>query len=129
MQTEFAAAHALRIAGRREPVHGHNWRVTLTARGPTLDADGLLCDFHDLERALHESVARFRNADLNATPPFESGLNPSAENVARHIAERIAPALPPGVRVACVRVTEAPGCEASYTPEPAGITGAPGGTR
>lgn len=117
MQTEFAAAHALTIAGKREPVHGHNWRVTITARGPVLDADGLLCDFHALERALREAVARFRNADLNAEPPFAAGVNPSAENVAKHVAERVAPALPRGVWVACVRVTEAPGCEAAYEPD------------
>ncbi len=123
VETEFSAAHALLIDGRREPLHGHNWHVTATVAGPDLDRDGLLCDFHAVERALREITARFQNANLNDLPPFAAGLNPSAENVARHIAERLA-ALPVGARLESVRVTEARGCAATYRPAEQ-----PGGTR
>lgn len=122
VQTEFAAAHALSIGGKREPVHGHNWHVTVTIAGPRLDGDGLLCDFHAVERALREITGPMNNRDLNQLAPFSGpkGTNPSAENVARHIAERLAAALelPAGARVARVRVTEAPGCAAAYFPPP-----------
>lgn len=121
VNAEFCAAHAIVIAGRREPVHGHNWRVTLTVAGPTLDGDGLLCDFHEVEAALRQAVAPLDNADLNAAGPFDR-LNPTAEHVARHLAERVSAALtgrlPPGARVASCRVTEAPGCAATYRPDP-----------
>ncbi|QYU66529.1 6-carboxytetrahydropterin synthase [Leptolyngbya sp. 15MV] len=50
VQAEFSAAHAIRIAGIVEPLHGHNWHVTATVVGPELDADGLLCDFHTIEQ-------------------------------------------------------------------------------
>jgi len=117
VQAEFCAAHAITSAGAREPVHGHNWRVTLTIAGPTLDADGLLCDFHAVEAALAETIAPLANADLNATPPFDR-VNPTAEHVARHIAQRagalLAPKLASGARVAACTVTEAPGCAATY---------------
>jgi 6-pyruvoyltetrahydropterin/6-carboxytetrahydropterin synthase len=117
VQTEFCAAHALVIAGQKEPVHGHNWRVTATLAGKTLDPDGLLCDFHQVEAALAEVIAPFNNADLNQTPPF-TDVNPSAENVAKHIAValsgRLAPLLAGRADVRSVRVTEAPGCSTTY---------------
>jgi 6-pyruvoyltetrahydropterin/6-carboxytetrahydropterin synthase len=119
IQAEFSAAHALVIAGQREPVHGHNWHVTAVVAGPKLDADGLLCDFHAVERALAEVIAPFRNADLNKVAPF-TDVNPSAEHVALHIAQalasRLTGVLPPGAAIASVRVTEATGCAATYRP-------------
>lgn len=125
VQSEFAAAHAITIAGVREPIHGHNWRVEVTLAGPTLDADGLLCDFHTVQGALREIIAPFHNRNLNDVTPFADaggrrGLNPSAENVARHIAdemhERVGMALAPAAWIARVSVTEAPGCLATYRP-------------
>jgi 6-pyruvoyltetrahydropterin/6-carboxytetrahydropterin synthase len=121
VQTEFSAAHAILIAGQREPLHGHNWLVTVTLAGPRLGPDGLLCDFHLVETALRELAARFHNRALNDLPPFSGHLNPTAENVARYIADELSRALngrlPEGVRLASVRVTEAPGCAATYRPQ------------
>jgi len=113
---EFCAAHAIRIGDHLEPVHGHNWRVILTVAGATLDTNGVVCDFHLLERALDAVIRPFHNADLNAMPPFHS-LNPTAENVARFIADAVTKALPRGVRLRSVAVTEAPGCVATYRPD------------
>ena len=107
IQREFCAAHAITIAGVREPVHGHNWRLTVTVRGERLDADGLLCDFHELERMVEAVIGPFDNCDLNSAPPFDE-INPTAEHVARHVAEALAARLPSGVSVAAVAITEAP---------------------
>ncbi|HBS28686.1 MAG TPA: 6-carboxytetrahydropterin synthase QueD, partial [Phycisphaerales bacterium] len=71
-----------------EPLHGHDWRVTVTVAGETLDDDGLLCDFHTIEEALEDIVRPFHNRNLNEVAPFDR-LNPSAELVAKHIAERL----------------------------------------
>ncbi len=109
----FSAAHALLINGQRESLHGHNWRVRLIVEGPELDADGLLCDFHLLERELDGIIRKWDNQNLNQTPPFDR-VNPTAELVARTIADAIIPKLPPSVLLNCVRVTEAPGCEAVW---------------
>lgn len=119
VEAVFAAAHALSIAGERETVHGHNWHVTVTVSGQALDADGLLCDFHTIESTLRELTGRFHNRDLNELPPFRDGLNPSAENVAKVLAEELANAidLAPHAAVSAVRVTEAPGCAATYRPQ------------
>jgi len=119
VESEFCAAHALSISGVREAVHGHNWRVTVTIAGDALDPDGLLCDFHTVQDVLADVLDPFQNADLNKTPPFDA-LNPSAEHVARHIAEALAErldaALAPNAAVSAVRVTEAPGCATTYRP-------------
>jgi len=124
IERTFSAAHALLIRGVREPVHGHDWRLAVVVAGRSLDEDELLVDFHALEAAVDAIIAPFRNADLNAVAPFDR-VNPSAEAVARHVADRIAAALPDlggaaGLAVAEVRVGEAPGCTATVRPDGAG---------
>jgi 6-pyruvoyltetrahydropterin/6-carboxytetrahydropterin synthase len=123
VESEFCAAHAILIAGVREPNHGHNWRVTVTVRGESLDGEGLLCDFHAVESVLSEVIRPFQNSDLNQTPPF-TDVNPTAEHVARHIGvemnQRLRTSFARGASVYSVRVTEARGCAATYyaRPEP-----------
>lgn len=121
METSFSAAHALTIAGEREPIHGHNWRVRATVQCDALDADGLVCDFHTLAESLRSIVAPFHNANLNDIAPFTS-VNPSAERVAEHIANALRRTHADlnnnrSVRLTRVSVTEAPGCQASYIPD------------
>lgn len=124
VEAEFCAAHSLSVRGTPEPLHGHNWHVTAVVAGPRLDADGLVCDFHLVEEALRAILAPWHNRNLNEIPPFRAAgpvvHNPSAENVAAHIADelfrRLAGSLPRGAYVASVRVTEAAGCAATYRP-------------
>lgn len=120
VETEFCAAHALMFRGEREPVHGHNFHVWATIEGPSLDQDGVLCDFHEVETTLLTIVGPFKNNDLGQTAPFRD-RNPSAENIARYIADelssRLRASLPPGARVSSVRITEAPNCTATYVPD------------
>ncbi len=115
IESEFCAAHAITIKGQREPLHGHNWRVSVTIAGDTLDDDQLLCDFHDLEKKLAETLAPYHNANLNECSPFDA-INPTAERVARHIAESLAEQLPKGLHLTRASVTEAPNCKATYLP-------------
>ncbi len=114
---EFCAAHAISIAGCREPMHGHNWRVLAVIAGSELDDDSLLCDFHLVQKALNQAIEPFINADLNASVQM-AGLNPTAEIVACTIAHTLdtllAGSLGAGVKVARVSVTEAAGCRAVY---------------
>lgn len=112
----FCASHAIVINGRREPMHGHNWRVRMTVAGDSLDNNGLLCDFHVLERRLDRVISRFHNATLNDVPPFDR-MNPTAEAVARTIGEEVAVKLPRRVTLKRVTITEAPGCEAAWIVE------------
>ncbi|MCG3128222.1 MAG: hypothetical protein CHACPFDD_03099 [Phycisphaerae bacterium] len=114
----FAAAHQLRLeSGRLEPLHGHNWAVRVTVRGPQLDRLGMLVDFTRLKPDVERVVAGMHDRCLNELPAFRD-LNPSAENVARHVAEALAPLIAPPAGIFCVEVEESPGCRARYFPPP-----------
>ncbi len=113
--SSFSAAHAILMHGEREPLHGHDWQVEVLVGCDGLDADGLGCDFHALERALAEVVTPFRSRNLNETAPFDR-INPTAEHVARHIAQEMARRIERPLTIRRVRVTEAPGCAARYHP-------------
>jgi len=114
VQRVFSAAHAIVLGGERETLHGHDWRVRMTVWGTSLDGDGLLCDFHLLERLLDEAIRPFRDGTLNNIQPF-SAINPTAENVAMHLATTVQADLPAGLSTLRVAITEAPECEAAYT--------------
>ncbi|MDR3358403.1 MAG: 6-carboxytetrahydropterin synthase QueD [Desulfovibrio sp.] len=107
VRDEFSAAHALRgYGGKCEGLHGHNFAVELTVEGSGLAADtGMLLDFSILKSLLKEILAGLDHRVLNETPPFDA-LNPSSENLARHVwraaAERLA--THPGSRAGAVRL-------------------------
>ncbi len=113
VERRYRAAHAITMGDERETSHEHDWRVVVRVGGPRLDDDGLLCDFHALERSLDRILAPLQDHDLNATPPFDR-INPTAEHVARHLYESMAAVLPDAVKLRSVEVTEAPGCTATY---------------
>lgn len=120
VESEFCAAHALVIRGQREALHGHNFRVWATVGSSRLDGDGLVCDFHALQGELAVILRALNNRDLHEAPPFDR-MNPTAEMIAWHIGERLVSVLPalggaPDLRLVSVRVTEAPGCAATYNP-------------
>ena len=108
----FSAAHALRLYdGSLEPLHGHNWQVRVTVSAQKLDAIGVVMDFHELERLMHQIVGPMHNANLNDLPAFQT-KNPSAENVAVHVGERLR--LPQQVSLKTVEVWETPECRAVF---------------
>ncbi len=111
----FSAAHQLRLYdGSLEPLHGHNWRVKVTAAAPRLDAIGVVMDFHALERLVDEVVAPMHNRHLNELEPFAAELNPSAENVALHVGRSLR--LTNNVRLVSVEVWETDTNSAVYRP-------------
>ncbi len=116
VRAAFSAAHALRhYKGKCERLHGHNYSVELSVEGQTLTPDtGLLMDFGDLKSLLRNELAPLDHCFLNETPPFDQ-INPSSENLARHIWRGIAPKLPEGVRLTSVTVSETPEQSATYS--------------
>lgn len=112
----FAAAHQLRFPdGSCEPLHGHNWQVRVTFAGPALDELGVLVDFTAVKPRLDAVLLELHDRHLNDLSYF-ADINPSAENVARHIAAQLAGLAVAPVRLAAVEVEEAPGCVARYRP-------------
>ena len=118
VERSFSAAHALRLTdGSSEPVHGHDWHVTVSVASEHLDGMDTVMDFHELERILQEIVAPFCNRNLNDVQPFAAGsVNPSAEQVAWWVGSQAGKRLPENVSLVQVSVVEAPGCVATYRP-------------
>jgi len=116
IEESFSAGHALRnYHGKCENVHGHNYRCQVTLAGEELDEIGLLVDFVALKKSVHAVLDRLDHQWLNDLPPFDK-LNPSAENIARHIYDKVASGLPlpPGVSIQLVKLWETDTCSATY---------------
>jgi len=89
VEETFSSGHALRgYRGKCENPHGHNYRVRVVLAGPHLNAIGLLYDFKDLKAAIRRETERLDHQYLNDLDPFRE-QNPSAENLARHLFERV----------------------------------------
>ncbi len=114
-ETCVAAAHQLRLApGEGERLHGHNWRIKGVVRASALDASGFVLDFNHLGTVLRELVEPYEHVFLNEIAPFDD-VNPTAENIARVVAENLAARLDDErVRVARVEVWENDTCCAIY---------------
>ncbi|MGA7839760.1 MAG: 6-carboxytetrahydropterin synthase QueD [Candidatus Acidiferrales bacterium] len=115
----FAAAHNLRnYKGKCEDLHGHNYKVRVTLAGPELDATGLLYDFVHLKQVIQGVIRSLDHKYLNELKPFDV-LNPSAENIARHIYEQTAQqmrATANGAAVSSITVWESDLTAATYRP-------------
>jgi 6-pyruvoyltetrahydropterin/6-carboxytetrahydropterin synthase len=114
----FSAAHQIRgHGGKCERLHGHNYRIRIYLRASTLNRIGLVIDFADLQRIIHEICAPFDHQNLNEIPPFND-VNTSAENISRHIydqaSKRIEALEGSRVTVSRVDVWENTGSLASY---------------
>jgi 6-pyruvoyltetrahydropterin/6-carboxytetrahydropterin synthase len=114
-ETTVAAAHQLRFSpGEGERLHGHNWRIKVVVRATELDRAGFVVDFNHLGTVLRQLVEPYEHVFLNEVPPFDD-LDPSAENIARVVADGLAARLDDGrVKVMRVEVWENDTCGATY---------------
>ena len=113
--TDFSAAHRLNnFYGKCESLHGHNWKVEVFLRGDRLDEAGLVRDFGVVKAKAKEVLAELDHQYLNDLPAFRQ-QNPSSENLARYLYERLGLVLNNGdVRVTRVSVWESDNSCASY---------------
>jgi 6-pyruvoyltetrahydropterin/6-carboxytetrahydropterin synthase len=119
VEDTFSAAHQLRLYdGSLEPRHGHDWRVAVTVRASELDEIGVVVDFEWLKPALRGVLSELSHMNVNDHAAFAGGkANPSTENIARHIHDRLKPRLPrEAAKITKVTVWETPDACASYLP-------------
>lgn len=132
---EFSAAHRLycpemdesenkRLFGKcgNPNGHGHNYVLEVTVGGQPDERSGRVVDLHQLNRTVRELIIdRFDHKHLNLDCQEFESLNPSVENIARVIWQRLAPAIE-ARRLVKVRVWETPKTYAEYAGEdhPAG---------
>ena len=81
---EISAAHRLQLdyESKCTQLHGHNWVITVYCRAEELNEDGMVVDFTEVKRLVHGALD---HQDLNSILPF----NPTAENIARWICDRV----------------------------------------
>jgi len=119
VEETFSAGHALRgYRGKCENVHGHNYRLRVTLTGEKLDSIGLLFDFTQLKHVMRDVIGTLDHRFLNDFAPFDA-INPSAENIARHIYDEIARQLGPvpnGAAISSITVWETDTTAATYRP-------------
>jgi 6-pyruvoyltetrahydropterin/6-carboxytetrahydropterin synthase len=116
---QFAAAHNLRnYKGKCENLHGHNYKVRITLAGPQLDDAGLLYDFVHLKQVIQGVIRALDHKYLNELKPFDV-LNPSAENIAKHIYDETSKEMrrtPNGAGISSITVWESDVTAATYRP-------------
>lgn len=91
---EWSAEENRRVFGNLTTLHGHNYTLEVTIRGPVDERTGMLMDLGELKRVVGESVIqRVDHATLNDDPAFAAGVVPTTENLARAVWEWLAPKL------------------------------------
>ena len=110
----FSAAHKLRgYEGACEHLHGHNWRVQIVLRSAGLDRLGMVMDFKKVKSRVDRILGELDHVYLNELGPFKE-KNPTTENIAKEVFDRLSERLRRGVRLARVTVWESDRCGASY---------------
>lgn len=116
VRAAFEAAHFIAgYAGKCARLHGHNWEVVAVVRGEKLDALGMLIDFKILKAELKKVLEEFDHRFLNELAPFAEE-NPTAENLARKVFERLASSeiFSGLIKLHAVRVHESPNSSVTY---------------
>jgi 6-pyruvoyltetrahydropterin/6-carboxytetrahydropterin synthase len=118
-QLWFCAAHQVRLSESRcEALHGHNYRVVVHAEAGELDPTSYVLDFAALKSAAVQAAGRFDHRNINEIEPFtEGGRNPTAEELARFLAEELGRKFDDRrVRICKVEVFETDNNRAEYCP-------------
>ena len=115
---KFNAAHFIAYKGFREALHGHNYRVVVHAEARELDPISYVLDFAALKSAAVQVAGRFDHQNINEVEPFtQGGRNPTAEELARFLAEELGHRFDDRrVRICKVEVFETDNNRAEYCP-------------
>ena len=114
VRSHFSSAHNLRgYKGKCEDLHGHNWKVEVTACTGELDGLGMVVDFKELKKDLGEVLSGLDHKNLNEIDRFRE-INPTSENIARYIHEKMS-GKRPGAEIKEVTVWETETSSATYS--------------
>ncbi len=86
----FNGAHNLRnYQGKCENLHGHNWKVEAYLQGNELNETEMLVDFKILKGRLKEILEELDHKHLNEQVEFFKTNNPTSENIAVFIYNKL----------------------------------------
>ncbi|MFZ5640640.1 MAG: 6-carboxytetrahydropterin synthase QueD [Bacillota bacterium] len=122
VHAHFDAAHRLRnYTGKCSRLHGHTWKIEALVQGNGLDSTGMLIDFKVFKGILADVLDEFDHQCINDLPGFTDNLpdtlNPTAENIAKYIYQKMRQQIKarvPGTRLGKITVWESPGAAAAY---------------
>ena len=87
--SHFSGAHRLRyLHGKCEELHDHNWKVEVAVVSDRLNKEGVVIDFTVLKQKVEKVLKPLDHHYLNDLPYF-SGKEPSSENIAKYIFDRL----------------------------------------
>ncbi len=89
-------------------MHGHSFRLILTLKGPLHPKLGWVRDYHEIEKTIKPLLTQLDHQTLNQVPGLE---NPTSENLAFWLYEKVRPLLP---ELTQVSVQESSTTECSY---------------
>jgi 6-pyruvoyltetrahydropterin/6-carboxytetrahydropterin synthase len=87
-------------------IHGHSFRIEIHVTGPVAEPAGWVMDFADLKKAFEPLYQQLDHHFLNEIEGLE---NPTSENLARWIWQRLQPRLP-GLSKIVIQETCTSGC-------------------
>lgn len=125
---EFNAAHKLfnpnwskekndEIFGvcANENFHGHNYQLFVTVKGNPNPDTGFVMDVKKLSTLIRENVTRkVDHRNLNMDVPFMVDKMCSTENVVLEFWKILAPLMPEGVQLHCLKLYETPRIYVEY---------------
>ena len=82
---EISASHQLKLSyeSKCENLHGHNWIIEIFMKSRELNKDGMVYDFTHIKEKVK---SKLDHQNLNNVL---QGINPTAENIAKWIAEQL----------------------------------------
>jgi len=96
--------------------HGHNYEIDVTVEGPIDAETGYVLDLKKLRQLVEARViGDLDHRNLNLDVAWLDGLNPTTENLAVAIWDRIAPNLPAGLELVRITLHETPRNHVEYT--------------
>jgi 6-pyruvoyltetrahydropterin/6-carboxytetrahydropterin synthase len=103
--------------GAENEIHSHHYKVEVRLEGSELDRHGYLVDIVDIEAALDELIAHYRDSTLNELPEFKD-LNPSIERLSKLFSEALSECVhAPNISAVTVKIWENQIAWASYRRE------------
>ena len=106
----FEAAHFLPSVPETHKcgrLHGHSYLIRIYVKGPIDDTTGWVCDFAHIKKEFNPILEQLDHRFLNEIPGLE---NPTSENLARWIWQKLKPELPSLSKIA-IQETQSSGCE------------------
>ncbi len=98
--------------------HGHNYELDVMVEGDVSAETGFVFDLKHLRELVErEAINDLDHRNLNLDVPWLEGVIPTTENLVVGLWRRIAPALPPGVKLARLVLWETPRNWVEYSGE------------